>query len=237
MQVHAQINNISEIPIIVLLVRSFNRPSYLKTTLQSLLNSDINVCIKRYIFDDGSDCSTTKNILKDIQLVNVPHKEFQIIYGKKNVGVRQSFLDALTFIHTNIKYDYLISVDNDIVVKPNFIYKLMQAYKDAEIRYKTQHILFTGFNPTNAHTDIIQKTDTYCRKKTIGAVNILFHSVLFNIIYDYWKSGEDWGICYYMVKNNLPICCLNNSVINHIGILGINSNKYKNYDTDTLFNI
>ena len=43
---------------IILLVRSFNRPQILKMIIKSLLNSNIDKCMKRYIYDD---CSTYTN--------------------------------------------------------------------------------------------------------------------------------------------------------------------------------
>ena len=48
------LRNKSERTNIVFLIRSFNRPEYLKDTLTSVLKSDIDLCFKRYIYDDGS---------------------------------------------------------------------------------------------------------------------------------------------------------------------------------------
>ena len=53
---------------IILLVRSYNRPVYLEQTLQSLAKSDIDLCTKRYIFDDYS---TNKKLLKYLKTQNM----------------------------------------------------------------------------------------------------------------------------------------------------------------------
>ena len=50
---------------IILLIRSYNRPEYLQKTLSSVLLSDIDICVKRYIFDDCSNDDNTIQLLSN----------------------------------------------------------------------------------------------------------------------------------------------------------------------------
>ena len=140
---------------IVLLIRSYNRPEYLKKTLESVLKSDIDLCIKRYIYDDGSDNTETINILNNEKYVNINSKEFEVIFNDKNVGCKQSYINALTYLKEKHSNNCLIcTIDNDVNIKSNFISQTVNKYMEAYIFYNHDKILFTGFNSSNT---IIQK--------------------------------------------------------------------------------
>jgi len=64
---------------IVLLVRSYKRSHYLEQTLASLLESDIDICSKRYIYDDGSpEDDKAIQILKDPAFIKRNNNDEQL---------------------------------------------------------------------------------------------------------------------------------------------------------------
>jgi len=223
---------------LVLLVRSFNRPEYLKITLDSLLKSDIDKCIKRYIYDDGSRNNETLEILSNDEYINVPNKEF-IVIKESNLGCRLSYCNALNYIKNdninNTNY-YICTVDNDVIVRQNFLEDLYTNYQKAFSIFNTYNLLFTGFNPTNAHQNKLVDYDTFYTKKTCGGVNFFFHVEFIDFIIDNWRIGMDWSVVHKMIQQKYILCCLKKSVINHVGKFGVNSNGNQDRDeTDNNF--
>ena len=162
---------------IILLVRSYNRPEYLQQTLLSLLKSDINLCMKRYIYDDGSDNKDVETILNNKTNTNVKNKEFIVIKNKENRGCRLSYTDALQYIkNDNITYsNYTIcTLDNDVIVKNNFISELNKYYNITLKVFNTYNILLTGFNPSNAHLNKLKQYNGFYTKETIGRYKFSF---------------------------------------------------------------
>ena len=222
---------------IILLLRSYERPLYLKKTLESLMKSDINLCMKRYIYDDGSKNRNVLELLNDDNLVNKKDKEFEIIRGK-NLGCKKSYIEALKYIKNDNSdsCDYFIcTIDNDVIVKSDFITKLYNNYEKAYNIFKTTNILLTGFNPTNAHLNKIKQYDGFYRKETAGAINFFFYIKFLDFLIKGWDKGfMDHGVNELMKRNNYPLLCLNKGVINHIGRFGLWSNQ-NNFDFDSKF--
>ena len=222
---------------IILLVRSFNRPSYLERTLESLLQSDIDRCMKRYIYDDGSTDGNVIDILNNSKYISVINKEFIVIKGSENKGCQQSYTDALEYIkidNLNNKNYYICSLDNDVIVKKTFINELRKNYLRAYNIFRTHNLLLTGFNPTNAHLNKITDYNTFYTKRTCGGINFFFHIDFIDFIIEFWKLELDHGINKQMLICKYPLCCLNKGVINHIGEEGLWSN-INNCDRDKYF--
>jgi hypothetical protein len=225
---------------IVLLVRSYNRPEYLEKTLESVLKSDINLCIKRYIYDDGSNNTDTINILNNETYVNCPSKEFEVIFNDKNVKCKKSFIDALTFLKEKHSSNCLIClIDNDVNVKYNFISQIITKYMEAYKFYNHNKILFTGFNSSNTHKnnknyEENREFEDFYRKTSMGGVNFIFHNTFIDEIISAWSTRVDWGVVKYMNRKNYPMLCFKNSILNHIGENGLWSRKGR-YDHDKDF--
>ena len=184
---------------IILLVRSYNRPIYLEKTLQSLAKSDIDLCMKRYIYDDYSTNRKTITILNEPKYVNIKNKEFNVIYNTKNAGCKYSYLQALHYIKMHHdECDFICTIDNDVIVKHNFIAALTHEYKKAFRIFQHTNILLTGFNPTNKHNNMIKYYQSFYTKNMIGGVNFFFHRRVLEFIYTHWKVNLDYGVCNTM---------------------------------------
>jgi len=219
---------------IILLIRSYNRPEYFEKTLKSVLDADIDLCIKRYIYDDGSDDETTINLLTNNEYINVNKKEFYVIRSV-NEGCKISYIKALEYIkndNTDLSNYLICTIDNDIIAKPNFISILINEYINAYNKYLTFDILLTGFNPKNAHVNMIEDNGSFYRKSSCGGVNFVFHINFIDFIISGWNLFLDWGVVDEMNRQDMPICCLKKSVINHFGYFGLNSNGYADNDSE-----
>ena len=74
--------------------------------------------------------------------MNVPGKSFIVIRNEKNLGCKNSYLNALSKITDEC--DFICTVDNDVHVKHNFISTFLNVYDDA----------FTIFNTHNMELSI-----------------------------------------------------------------------------------
>ena len=229
-------NDPSPFPIYIL-VRSFERPECLQRTLRSILLADVDLCAARYVYDDGSTSDETLRVLSDEGLINRSGKEFEVVRGE-NCGCRRSFVMALEHLKGVVESNaFIITVDNDVVVKPNFVSALVSAHSEAVAEYGTHRVLLTGFNPTNAHRNSIGpvgQNAAYYRKRTCGGINYAFHRTMIDFIAEQWKRDNDWGVCKQMYNLNIPLLCLKRSVVNHIGVRGLHSRDAR-YDVDDRF--
>lgn len=173
----------SPIPIIFL-IRSYNRPDYLLKTIKSVLTSDIDLSLKRYIYDDSSTDELTLELLSNQVYMSVTGKEFIVVKNQTNRGCKFSYIDALNYVkkdNEDINQYIICTVDNDVEVNTKFISTLYSEYKNASQEYN-QHVLLTGFNASNAHKNFLKDHTNFYRKKSIGGVNILYFIVIFLIL-------------------------------------------------------
>jgi len=220
---------------IVLLVRSYNRPNYLRDTLDSLLRADIDICCERVIYDDCSSDPEVIRVLTDPTRVNVPGKEFSIIQRSLNIGCKQSYIDALNVLKN---YDFICTVDNDVHVKPHFISTMISTYNDAYTLYGTNDMLLTGFNPSNSHRNCVETYETFYRKRSCGGVSFFFHKSFEPFVVSAWGGGTfgdmDWGVVLSMEKCNYPLLCTRPGVVQHFGAHGLHSSS-GGFDHDDMF--
>ena len=86
------------------------------------------------------------------------NKDIKIIHGKKNYGVNKAYIYPLKIIKKIYKNNKLIiTIDNDIIMKKNWINILHTAYLKAEKFYNSKKILLTGFNCSNQHINTFNK--------------------------------------------------------------------------------
>ena len=207
---------------VLFLMRNYNRPEYLKNTLSHLDNSDVDICFKKIIYDDASN---DKEVLK---ILNNYKKKYDIIFNSKNYKQKSmvKFLDIIKKKYDNIEYDFICYLDNDAIVKKNFIKKNIEIFDQIkkEQKLSDNKILLTGFN-TNNHK-ILKSFDNYHIKKSIGGIHMFFHKSLLKNIKKWWDYKEDWGIVEKIKKEGGLIFCTRPSVVEHIGSKGYNT-KYR----------
>jgi hypothetical protein len=223
---------------ITLLVRSYHRPEYLRHSIASLQESDIHLCQNRLVYDDGSRDPETLGILKNLHH-STKKNGFQVYFQDKNVGCRQSYVDALETIQKLPDFNpsgYTCIIDNDVQVNKKLIEQLFFVYKDAVHQLKTKNIVLSGFNPSNAHRNSVVKTFRHFHiKKTVGGVCYFFSNHLIDTIKQAWSQKQDWGVNYvFDTRPDHHMICVNQSLVNHIGQWGLHSSESR-YDSDDEF--
>lgn len=219
---------------IALVVRSYNRPEYLRATLTSLLQSDIHLCHERLVYDDASESKDLANVLRDPKLVSVPNKTFRVLRGTQNQGCQASFSTALRCLSSTSTMVCIL--DNDVVVRPDFIQRLCAGYTEAWTLYGTHRMLLTGFNPTNAHLNVVKTFDLIYRKRTCGGVHLFFSRQFLPYVLTQWARKLDWGLVEQMERDNVPLLCLKQGALNHVGRQGLFSSDER-HDHDASFSL
>lgn len=216
-----------------IVVAVFNRPEYLKTTLNSVSKSNLKNCIL-CIIDDYSTDSKCLKLIQDFR-----HNDCEVIKirNDKNVGIRYTLQKGWKLLAP--KCEYLCNIDSDVLVKKNWISKLIEAEFDSRLLLNKKNVIVTGFNCVQScHHKIKNVYKTFYTKNTIGGINMFFSNSTYLYIvkeileYGRPNLGWDWEICKKSKSKKIPIVVTKPSVIQHIGIEGLNSRKEKKrYDT------
>jgi len=205
-----------------ILICCYNRPEYLEKTLHSLKQSNLQDAMI-YIIDDFSSNEKTTNLIEDL---NIPGVEIIKDRNRSNLGIAASIKKGYTFLYPKCKF--LTNIDSDVILKHNWLSKLLETYNNAKNEFKSSKCMVSGFNCTSTcDHKIIKKYDTFYLKKSIGGINLFFHKSFLNDITSTLNnsidSNWDWQICKYCNNNNVKIITTNPSVIQHIGFDGLHS--------------
>lgn len=215
-----------------IVVATFNRPDYLKTTLDSLSESNLKDCLLCLIDDNSSN----KENWKLIQTYK--HRDCEVIKirNDNNLGIRYSLKKGWDLLAPKCKY--LCNIDSDVIVKKNWISKLIELEFDARLELNTEMVLVSGFNCVKSCNHYIKKSySKFNLKNTIGGINMFFNQKTYkNVLLPVLSHGRpnmgwDWEVCKKARYNICPIVVTKPSVIQHIGISGLNSTtKKRRYD-------
>jgi len=209
---------------VVLLIRSYKRPEYLKQCLDSLKEVDLDFFYQKIILDDNS---------QDDKLIPL-YDEFIRLGFKIKVNLenekQNSFVSCLGLV--SVKNKYILYLDNDMIVKKDIHLQLLDAYCriKTELSLEDNKILLSAFDCNESRHKIIKNYKDYNEKKTIGGANLFFHISLINKFQKWWLMRKDWGICENLIKEKGRIFTTKKSYAQHIGATGSNSKNLK-YDT------
>jgi len=189
-----------------------------KQCFESVANS---ILIYQNIFfvlvNDGSADERINTLISETNFNNC---EKIIIQNKESIGIANSLLVGFEKAVIN-KADILVNLDNDTLVKPNWLLELICVYSSLKKQFGS---VVTGFNTltkdpaTNKERHPIVEDFTYhYEKKSIGGINMLFNIPT----YDKYikknlqlKGHWDWNVC----KSGARFYCTKPSVIQHTGI-------------------
>ncbi len=130
-----------------IVIFSYNRPTHLKKTLNSLKKNELSKESMIYFFSDGPKTGTLEE-LKKINLVrkiikNTKNfKSKKIIFYKKNIGLKKNILNGVTKIVN--KHGKVIILEDDIVVTKYFLNYMNQSLSLYANKKKIWHI--SGWN-------------------------------------------------------------------------------------------
>ena len=216
----------------LLCIRSYNRPDYLEQTMKSVMEADGEY--KIIIYDDGSNDAMT------LDLLNKGWDDVEIVRNEQNVGCYKSYTDLLDYIvmlndRGENQIQYVCIMDNDVIVRKDFMMRLYTTYQECEKVFGTHDIVLSGFRPTNAHLGQERtRYEWFHERETVGAVCYFFNIKFIDIIKSGWILREDFGISDVIEEKGMHFCCMNASLVNHVGEIGLHS-MVNRFDTDEEF--
>jgi len=197
-------------------IPTYNRLKLLKIMAASLYESNLTIPHNIRIYDD---CSAEYGIneLKEIfpTAATIKINKVNLKSDKNIYQIYQDFLSTSD--------ELLFNADSDIIFKKDWLDTALRLLK------KTNGIL-TLFN-ANSHVAYQNIDDELCLKETIGSAGTLFHrdrvtELLTNISSMDMVKGFDWQFSEYFKNVDIPIFCVKNSLVQHIGYVGQNSSFY-----------
>ena len=197
-------------------VSTYNRMDLLKIMAESLYASNPPPSCNIRIYDD---CSTEYGIneLKEIfpTAASIKRNEHNI---KADKNMYQMYTDFLTSAD-----DYFLNADSDLIFYSDWLNSALTLIRE------TAGIL-SLFNAVGHPADKIVN-EKLCTKKYIGAAGTLFTRTRLEELMEQFPdidqvNGFDWQWSEYFCKKNIPIYCVNNSLIQHIGYTGQNSKAF-----------
>jgi glycosyltransferase involved in cell wall biosynthesis len=204
-----------------IIIPIYNRPEYLKLTLESISLSDMSNCLL-ILIDDCSNDTETVDILKSFNVKDLPIIK---IFKNNNYNMYHSLKMGWDILK-RLNCKYFCNIDSDVLVKPNWIKILTSTYGS----YQGKNPLLTGFNTERNNHNNISETDNYYVKNTLGGVSLFFSSDYYDNFIKFMNDRMwDYNLSYYCNRNNIPLICTKPSVVQHIGCSGLNA-SITNYD-------
>ena len=222
-----------------LVVPFYNRAEYVYEFLKSLKKSNLsNVFV---VFMDESltkemDVNTCGDKKDDKIVVNKLINDFMLnddhvvkendkqpillkIQKKKHGNMFDSILTGMDLLYCFC--DFLITIDSDTIHNENWIEEIHKSYDKASVHFdmKENNIICSGFNVVSERHKIIQETDNYIVKNSVGGCNMFFSSQTYikHIRKCLISHKWDTNIVIELQKNNGKFITTNPSVIQHIG--------------------
>lgn len=156
-----------------------DRPDYLKYSLSSLLETNVEtVKLTLLLHDDGSTDSETKKMIRSAK-----SKKIRILKYRKDVSSGSwggAFNSAMEILLKSGKYDIVGSADSDAYFHPAWLEETIKVARYAKKNYR-KHKLgpFSSFNSSDQKFHkVIDRADTpyggFVVKERMGALNYLY---------------------------------------------------------------
>jgi cellulose synthase/poly-beta-1,6-N-acetylglucosamine synthase-like glycosyltransferase len=205
---------------IPLFITSFNRPEYVKQSIDSLYDSNLPNYLELIWSDDGSNKETV-SIIEKYKYKKWPCR---VIFSfEEHQGMRELKLGQIKkyFSICGDAYPpYFFVSDSDVIYSKNWaqtLIKLMKTNKDIGI--------ISGIDVTTNNHHTLEKINNINIKKSIAGQNFLMKTDLY-LKYPFpisHKSAHEWDfrMCDNAQKENLKVCSTNPSIVNHVGKEGL----------------
>jgi hypothetical protein len=194
-----------------IVITVFNRPKYLRQTLDSILASSIPTT--NFLVVVVNDASTNLEIPNILDEYSKKFSQFHVITNKTNKHVWKSLPIGLDYLFLK-NTDIMMNLDSDAIVRKDWLEKIIDLHKE----YPTS--IISGFNTTRNHP-IGSERPTCYTKVSAGGINYVFRwGDYLSIIRPAFlrDSSWDWGVCDAIKEKGRELLITKPSVIQHIGV-------------------
>ena len=205
-----------------LVIATYNRPEYLRQMFTSLAHSVLDNTIVA-IVDDASSSVGTRQLIRDLSLGSTPIVRI-FRTPRRGYSVHEALRDGWDVLAHDYGCRLLANVDADTIMKPEWLHRLVEVFRRE--RGRQGPLIVTGFN-SHQHNEIVEMAADYCRKSSIGGLNMLFDADLYREVvrpalrYEPMSQvGWDWHVVGQMQARGYPLLCVRPSMVQHIGAVG-----------------
>ena len=191
-----------------LVLTTFNRPEYLKQTLDCLKKSYLPAYTRLHIIDDCSNNMFTLKLINEFDLEGIEVKK---TFKKENKGVWDSLRIGFDWCK-EIECDIYCNIDSDLLLNKLWLTNLLN------LHYEYNDSIITAFNPTNSvmYGTIKEVNGGYERSRICGA-NLFFGKDIYKYILKALEFEEIWDIELNNVAKKVRFISTRPSLIQHIG--------------------
>lgn len=197
-----------------LVIPCYNRPEYLAQCFQSLealmVKPDITLII--------DDCSTDINAIALIDKYTSSAWGIVSIRNPTNLGVRGSLLRGIDWIMEQEEIYYIINLDSDAIVKPNFITELRYLHFNVGAHEQ----IVSGFNCYSEANKPICEGGGWILKSLCNGINMCFNKKQYSayIRPSLLEEGNwDYNTSIRFKKDRGAFLISKPSVVQHIGLV------------------
>lgn len=210
-----------------IVISTFGRPEMLEYCLNSLAKSDLTDAMIVIVDESAtklkpSEASKVHKIIADFK----PNVNVLKIFKRNHGNMFDSIKTAINHLVKN-GICYFTILDSDALVSANWLKKLQSVYKLIQTFPK----IITGFNTEQNNHVTLHKNDKYLIKSSIGGINMFFDKPTYlGYILPHLESKQwDWRVSDAIVGANGTLIATKPSVVDHIGVYGLNS-SINDYD-------
>jgi glycosyltransferase involved in cell wall biosynthesis len=201
-----------------IVIPCYNRPDYLKQTLDCFCATEFLYPTTVFIIDDKSD-SDTRQII-----ANYYNDKFELIkiFNENNYGIAYNLFYGFKYFHDR-NFNIFINIDPDMLMESNWLIKGVELLKAFPDRICSSW----GAEDTERYK-ILKETENYTERRSIGGANYIFNNFCYETIMEALQKTHtfDWHLCTLQVKKNIPFVCANPSLMKHIGEESSMGHKY-----------
>lgn len=201
-----------------ILITTFNRYDYYKTTADSLKRCDLLPGTKIFINDDCSSDPRIKEVSLDLQNYFKDY-DVRLFTNEQNLGAQRNYRQSMLKFE-NEDVDYVINIDADCIFN-----KFWMKYLDQVISLFDYDVCANAFMGNLFHTVIFQN-ENYIETKTSNGLGVTLPRSMMGVFKDMPDTNAspfDGFVYAECRKRNIKAVSPTNSYIEHIGYDGVNS--------------
>lgn len=189
----------------------YNRPIYLKQTLDSLVQTILPEFTTILMIDDASTSEETRRLFDEFEM---PKIRVIKVRNLTNKGIADNLKWGWNYFMNN-GFDIFVNVDSDVIFKPDWLIKLLL------LREKCPNEIISGFQIQNSAAVNIIHEENDCRVTNFcGGINLMFDHGNYHLVMECLEKNEMWDFTLAEKMHELKRYYITTkpSVLQHIGL-------------------